>query len=227
METIFLGASALPETLHVFNSHFRESSSAKIVAILDDNESLHGTEVCGIPVVGSLSLATEYPDEVSFIFGIGSHRSRLIRSNVIERIGIEESRYISIIHESANVLPGAKIGHGCIVHPGVIIGQDSRLDGFNLVFTNSIVASRNHLHKFAMVTSLVALTDGVEIGQSAFIGTASAVGEGVRVGPGALVGMGSVILKDVPPGVCLVGNPPKPFGRVAISTELVRNWNSA
>jgi sugar O-acyltransferase (sialic acid O-acetyltransferase NeuD family) len=226
METIFLGASALPETIHVFNSHFRESNSAKIVAILDDNESLHGTEVCGVPVVGPLSLASEFPDEVNFIFGIGSHRSRLIRSNIIERIGIEETRYISIIHETANVLPGAQIGHGCIIHPGVIVGQDSRLDGFNLVFTNSIVASRNHLHKFSMVTSLVALTDGVEIGQGAFIGTGSAVGEGVRVGPGALVGMGSVILKDVPPGVCLVGNPPKPFGRVNVPNDLVNAWNS-
>jgi sugar O-acyltransferase (sialic acid O-acetyltransferase NeuD family) len=226
METVFLGASALPETMHVFNSHYRKSKDARIIAVLDDNESLHGTKVCGIPIVGPLSNAKDYSHEVSFVFGIGSHRSRLLRAEIINRIGIDETRYISMIHESANILPGVQIGNGCIIHPGVIVGQDSKLDGFNLVFTNSIVASRNHLHKFAMVTSLVALTDGVEIGQGAFIGTGSAVGEGVRVGPGALVGMGSVIFKDVPPGVCLVGNPPKPFGRVTVPNDLVNSWNS-
>ena len=38
-------------------------------------------------------------------------------------------------------------------------------------------------------------------------GQSAAIRQGVRVGDGALVGMGAVVVKDVEPGVVVMGNP--------------------
>lgn len=45
------------------------------------------------------------------------------------------------------------------------------------------------------------------IGQNCFIGARSLILPGVRIGDGAVVGAGSVVVKDVPPGCVVAGNP--------------------
>lgn len=222
---VFIGASALPETLHVLEGSRGYSLQTRLIGVLDDDSRLHGSTVCGIPVLGPLTMASELPGDVEFIFGIGSHRTRLERFEILERAGVDRRRFPPVIHESASVLPGAQIGFGTIIHPGVVIGQDALLHGFNLVFPNSIVASRNVLSSFAMVTSLVALTDRVQIGFSAFIGTGAAIAEGVSIGMGSSVSMGSVVYRDVLAGVSVMGNPAKPYGRASLTERFLQAAN--
>lgn len=215
-QLIFVGAGALPETLHVIAEAGNLKDEPELLGILDDDVALQGTSICGVPVLGPLSAAPSYPDEIEFVFGIGSHRTRIERPQILSKMQVAESRFVSLVHRSAKVLPGVYIGPGCIIHPGTILGQDTVLKGFNLVFTNSIIASRNQLDRFAMITSLVALTDRVRVGCSAFIGTGAVIGEGVSIGAGASVSLGSVVQRDVPSGVSVMGNPAKPFGRIAL-----------
>lgn len=219
---VFIGASALPETLHVVEASRGYSGQTQIIGILDDDSRLHGSTVCGIPVLGPLTMASDLPGDVEFIFGIGSHRTRLKRFEILEKMQIDRRRFPPVIHESATILPGAQIGFGSIIHPGVVIGQDAVLHGFNLVFPRSIVASRNVLSSFAMITSLVALTDRVHIGFSAFIGTGAVIGEGVTIGMGSSISMGSVVYRDVLAGVSVMGNPAKPYGRAALTDRFLQ-----
>jgi len=52
------------------------------------------------------------------------------------------------------------------------------------------------------------------IGDRVNIGAASVIIGGVSIGDGAVIGAGSVVVKDVPPGVVVAGNPARPI-RVA------------
>lgn len=218
---VFMGATAYPETFHIVRDLNRDGTRYEVIGLLDDNVALQGTRVGGIEVLGGLDLARSMPDDVQFVFGIGSQRTRTIRHEIVRRVGLPDDRYETLIHPSASILLDVTIGPGCIIHPGVIVGQESTLEGFNLVFTNTIVASRNHLGKFAMLTSLVSLTNKVRIGRSAFIGTASAVAEGVRIGAGAMIAMGSLVNKDVPAGVNAMGNPVRFFQKDPVPEELL------
>jgi sugar O-acyltransferase (sialic acid O-acetyltransferase NeuD family) len=199
----------------------RASPQYELLGILDDNTELKGRRVGGLEVLGGLDLARTMPEDVQFVFGIGSHRTRTLRHEILKRIGLPDNRYETLVHPDAYVLLDAHIGPGCIVHPGVIIGQESVLEGFNLVFPHSIVASRNVLGKYSMLTSLVSLTNGVRLGRGVFIGTSSSVAEGVTIGAGAMIAMGSLVNKDVPPGVTAMGNPVRFFQKVDVPAELL------
>jgi acetyltransferase-like isoleucine patch superfamily enzyme len=56
---------------------------------------------------------------------------------------------------------------------------------------------------------------GVWIGRGARIGGGTIILAGVRIGEEALIGAGSVVVKDVPPGIVVAGNPAKKIKRVA------------
>lgn len=217
----FLGATAFPETQHIIRDLNRAEPRYEVIGLLDDNPALAGTRVAGVEVLGPLALARTLPADVQCVFGIGSHRTRTIRHEILRRIGLPDDRYETIVHPAAHLLPDAVLGPGCIVHPGVIIGQESVLEGFNVVFPHSIVASRNVLGKYAMLTSLVSLTNGVRLGRGVFIGTTSAVAEGVTIGAGAMIGMGTLVHRDVPAGVTAMGNPMRFVHKMEVPPELL------
>jgi acetyltransferase-like isoleucine patch superfamily enzyme len=45
------------------------------------------------------------------------------------------------------------------------------------------------------------------VGEGAFVGIGSCVVPGVTIGAWAIVGAGAVVIRDVPPGATVVGNP--------------------
>jgi len=128
----------------------------------------------------------------------------------------------------AHVLPGAKIGADCnvcdnvFVENDVVIGdrvtlkcgvqvwdgvrlEDDVFVGPNATFTNDpFPRSRRQPEKYA--TTLVRA--GASIGANATILC------GVTIGPGAMVGAGAVVIKSVPPGAIVVGNPARIVGYV-------------
>jgi acetyltransferase-like isoleucine patch superfamily enzyme len=45
------------------------------------------------------------------------------------------------------------------------------------------------------------------VGPYAHLGAGSCIAEGLRIGAGAQIGLGCVVLRDVPPGAFMLGNP--------------------
>lgn len=69
------------------------------------------------------------------------------------------------------------------------------------------VAHNVHIGVGAMVVACAELSGGVVLGRGSWIGPNSSVIQQKRIGAGALVGIGSNVLKDVPDGVTVAGNP--------------------
>ena len=76
-------------------------------------------------------------------------------------------------------------------------------------FARAIVGNRCHIGAGTVLAGVVepASATPVVIEDDVMIGANAVVIEGVRVGRGAVVGAGAIVIKDVPAGAVVVGNP--------------------
>lgn len=219
-DLVFLGAStAFFELLAIVKALNRLEERYRVVALLDDDRTTHGREMLGVRVAGGLELVQNYP-EAQFIFGIGSLKTQLIRHTIINRLGLNLSRFEALVHPSTIIDESADIGPGCIVHPGVVIGHSATLKPFSIVAVNSAIGPYATLEPFAMVTSLVAVLSSARIGGSTFVGSCSCVTEGVTVGRGSRVGAGTVVSRNVGDGCFILGNPGRVISRADVPEDM-------
>jgi sugar O-acyltransferase (sialic acid O-acetyltransferase NeuD family) len=224
-QLIFLGATAFPEIAEIARDVNRARPTYDLAGILDDNGQLHGTSVEGCPVLGPLEAVHDYPDAL-FVLGIGSYRTRLLRHEIIGRLGLPPERFETLLHPAAKVYASSSVGRGSILHAGAVVFNDTIVEDFVVVYPNSVIGARNRLCRHALITSLVTTTMDVMIGSCVHIGTASAIGEGVKIGPGARIAMGTTVLRDVPAGVFCMGNPPRFLARDEVPEDLLERWET-
>lgn len=119
------------------------------------------------------------------------------------------------------VLPGAQIGEDCnicshcLIENDVVVGDRVTIksgvqlwDGLRVaddVFIGPNVTFTNDKHPRSRNTDFTRRATFIETGAS--IGGGATLLPGIRIGSGATVGAGAVVLRDVPPGTTVVGNP--------------------
>jgi len=88
-----------------------------------------------------------------------------------------------------------------------IIGDGTKID--NLVH----IAHNVKIGKNCMIIALTCLGGGVIVEDGAYLGIGSSIRNQIKIGKGAFIGMGAVVVKDIDPGVTVIGNPAKPMRR--------------
>ncbi len=159
---------------------------------------------------------------------IGAHseigpNARLQGARVGEHAVIADSVVVdSEIGDFALVGPWAHVRGGSIVGTGCRVGNFVELKNARLApgvkaghltyLGDAEVGARVNIGAGTITCNY----DGVgkhrtEIGDDAFIGSNSSLVAPVRIGANALTGAGSVVLRDVPDGARVAGNPAKPL----------------
>lgn len=193
------------DTLFDINDSQR-SSMYECVGFLDDNPEKWGQSFNGVKVLGPLQRAREMSD-CSFVFGIGSISNFWKRRDILEKTGIMENRFESIIHPTASVSRMAAVGKGTIVFQNVTITSNASIGRYVCILPNSVVSHDAAIGDFTCMAGGVAVSGNVQIGQGCYLGTNSAIRDGVIIGDYCLVGMGSVVLNAISENSVVAGNP--------------------
>lgn len=99
-------------------------------------------------------------------------------------------------------------GRGVCIFPHASIGDDVEIGDHTHVGFNAVVAHGCRIGRFvnicpgAVVSGEAILEDDVFVGANATI-----IHGGLTIGRGAVIGAGAVVLRDVPPGAVVYGNP--------------------
>ena len=137
------------------------------------------------------------------------------------RIGVSGLGFIDLPNERVRVphIGSVRIGDNCVIGSGSVVvrGQFSDTSiGSNCRLGNLVNVGHNcALGSNVVISSNSVLGGGVQIGDNSELGIGVTVAPKVSIGKHVFVGAGSVVVKDLPDGSRVFGNPAKPlvFGK--------------
>jgi UDP-perosamine 4-acetyltransferase len=179
----------------------------RVVGLLDP--TCVGKSVCGVPVLGGDELLTSFHAEgiEAAFLGVGGVGDNTLRSKLFEKVQAAGFTFINVIHPAAILAQGIQLGQGVAIMAGVIVNTDTRIGDNVIINTGAIVEHDCEIASHAHISPGAVLCGGVRVGMGAHIGAGATVREYVTIGDNALVGAGAVVVKDVPPGVVVLGVP--------------------
>lgn len=183
------------------------TSEFTIVGFLDDiHRERQGSPFCGATVLGGAEqLSSLVKDGVRHAFiAIGRSEARLRWAETVRAAGLELvvlRHPTAVCARDASIGPGSMLAAGAIVNPAVYVGDNV------IINTGAGVDHECTIDEGVHIGPGVRLGGCVAVGRRAWVGIGAVVKDRVHIGAGSIVGAGAVVVKDVPDGVIVYGNP--------------------
>jgi sugar O-acyltransferase (sialic acid O-acetyltransferase NeuD family) len=196
-------AKVLIETLHLLG--------ASILGITDPNESLHGQNMMGVPIIGNDRKIWDFVDNktIQLVNALGSTNDTKARQTLFNTWQKRFYNFPAIIHPRA-ILPrhihlfqGVQILAGAIINPNVKIEKNTIVNTGAIVEHDCIIGEHVHLAPGVRVAG------NVTIGNSSHVGIGSTIIQGLTIGSNCLIAAGAVVIRSVPDNSIVMGVPGK------------------
>ena len=201
-ELIILGGSGRGQDV----LSLARSLNYSVIGFLDDSIAV-GTLINNVPVLGGITNWRGLGSDTEVFVAVGNPKVRL---QLMQRFASNQSvtvKYAQLIHPTAVIFPGVKIGEGTSVLAGAIVQQDVVIGAHANISIGVTIGHTTIVEDFVNLAPQAAVSGDVKICKGVSIGTASCIREKITIGEGAVVGMGAVVVKNVLPWSVVVGNP--------------------
>lgn len=139
-----------------------------------------------------------------------------IRKKLAERCAADAGRFVEVRAANVVQMDDVTIGEGAILCPFVTltsnirIGRHFHANIYSYVEHDCVIGDYVTFAPGVMCNGNIVIEDHAYVGAGAMIRQGKP-GQPLVIGRGAVVGMGAVVIKDVPSGVTVVGNPARPL----------------
>ena len=177
-----------------------------ILGFLDDDPTLIGSAVGGIPVLGGLEWLKHTQAPISIGLGIGAG---LIRKQIVQHIKSldRDIDFPPIIHPRATLGSRINIGEGTLIQAGCILTCDITVGAFAVLNLSVTLSHDVMVGDYATIAPGTHLTGGVICGTETELGAGTLAIPRCSIGSGAITGAGAVVIHSITPGDKVVGVP--------------------
>lgn len=204
-QVIIVGASGHGrEIAHVLRARgLAGLPTPRLLGFVDDGDIDEALLAPFGPLLGRVREGLEEHPEAAVLGGVGDGLLR-------ERLVFGHAPADPLVHPSADVGPDVTVGRGSVICSHASLTTHITVGEHVHVSRGAAIGHDAVLEDYVSIMPLAAVSGDVQLGRGCFVGTGAAIRQGVHVGPRAVVGMGAVVLRDVPPGVTVVGSPARP-----------------
>jgi sugar O-acyltransferase (sialic acid O-acetyltransferase NeuD family) len=177
-----------------------QNNAHTIAGIVDDNQALTGTQVLGIPVLGTRAvLPFLVAQGVKLVAnGVGGIIDIGVRVKIFELLEKAGFSFPVLIHPRATVEPSATTGEGVQVFANAYVGAEAVLQPRCMVNTNAVVSHDCEIGAYTHIAPGALLAGHVHIGERTLVGMGVTTAIGLRIGSGVRIGNGAIVLANVP-----------------------------
>lgn len=201
---IILGAKGIAHpALEIFNSN-----QVIVYGFLDEDESIHGTEINNIPVLGNT-------EDEGYLKLIGKKTEAFVavddskyRKFLVELLNDQRKvQPVNAIHQRAYISTNASLGHGNFINANACVGAGSQIGSHCIIHSGAIIDHMVKVQDYVQIGAGSIINAEVTIEEGAFIGSGVTIVSGVTIGKGSRVGAGSVVISSVGKNETVFGNP--------------------
>jgi acetyltransferase EpsM len=170
----------------------------ELIGLLDDSEKPDWA-----PHLGPITREA-VPEGCSVIIAVGEPR---LRHEIWMRLDVDDLDFATVVHPSAFVSPGVRIGDGVFVAPFAYLAPNVTV-GKNVVV--GPYASGGHdstIGDHAALSPYATLNGDASVGAGVFLGTSAVVSPSVEVGDWSKISAGTVVSRSCDSGSLVAGNP--------------------
>jgi len=205
---VIIGASGLgAEACWVAQEMNATRSVWDIVGFVDDDPEVLGRRLAGFKVLDTPERAArELRGEVFFHCAVGRNSDR---ERLVQRAEALGWRAAALVHPRTDIGPDVEIGEGSFVAQRVVIGPCARIGRHVVINTFVGVGHHAALEDYSQACPGARISGACRIGKAALLGSNAVINPEVKVGESATIGAASLALRDVEPGVTILGVPGK------------------
>jgi sugar O-acyltransferase (sialic acid O-acetyltransferase NeuD family) len=204
-DLVILGAGGGSKSIHWLAESINNVHSVwNLRGFIDENSDLHGTSLCGLPVLGGFEwLDTHRP---LLLHGVGYPRVRRRFARLAAERGLE---FALAIAPEVRFSRFVTFGAGTVVCTGSLLTSHISIGDHCLINLNCTIGHDTVMGDCCVLAPGVHISGCVQLEEGVEIGAGAVILPGRRVGRNSVVGAGAVVTADIPPNSVAVGVPAK------------------
>lgn len=203
LDLIIIGAGSVGG--HIATNLQDYSSDYNLLGFLDDDSSKNGISFAGFPVMGIVDEITKYSFDINIVVGIAFPSIKLQIIGKLKSLGFNNFPFL--VSSSAWVSNNVQIGSGSIIYPGTTINYNTTIGNFVVLNMNCAIGHDCEINDYTSLAPGVLIGGNTTVDESTELGIGSRTLQGVSIGKNSSIGAGAVIIRNVPDGAVVVGNP--------------------
>jgi sugar O-acyltransferase (sialic acid O-acetyltransferase NeuD family) len=202
---IIVGASGFGrELLQWIKDVNRKERKWEIIGFIDDNLHALDSFTCDYSVVGTIQDWNPSQDEV-FALAIANPKTK---EKIVKVLLSKGAKFTTVIHPTADIAEFCEYGEGFVAYPTSCLGPNCIVGNY-VTLLSSKIGHDAVINDYVTISSFCCVNGNTHIHERAFLASNCVIPPSRKVGADAYVGAGSVIVRNVPNGKTVFGNPAK------------------